>query len=211
MNDQVVLGINGLALKAMGTTREIIGKEPYAFYKPEIAEHILTHNAEVMRKETILAQEEWIEDVTTKERKCFSSIKAPLYDDEGSILGIVGTSIEITAQKEAERLRLESETQKVVLQEKEKFAQLARKVAHDINSPLSALKMMISLCNELPEDKRISLIRATESIWDIANNLLRNFRQQKKKTTTSEVEPRQPLLVSDLLTGLLSEKITSFF
>ena len=201
----VVLGINELGLKAMGTTREIIGKKPYEFYKDEIAEHILKHNDAVMRQGEILSQEEWIEDITTKERKCFSSVKAPLYDDEGSIIGIVGTSIDITAQKEAETLRLENERHQIALQEKEHFAMLARKVAHDINSPLASLKMMLDRCEELHENKRSILRRATEGAIDIANNLISSY-QKKENSSSAEIELRQPLLISDLLIHLLSEK-----
>lgn len=201
----VVLGINELGLKAMGTTREIIGKKPNEFYKDEIAEHILKHNNAVMRQGEILSQEEWIEDITTKERKCFSSVKAPLYDDEGSIIGIVGTSIDITAQKEADTLRLENERHQIALQEKEHFAMLARKVSHDITSPLASLKMMLDRCEELPENKRSILRRATESALDIANNLINNY-QKKENSSAENIELRQPLLVSDLLIHLMSEK-----
>lgn len=140
------------------------------------------------------------------EIRSFRAEKRPLIGKSGKVIGIFGFSVDITAKKEAQKLKLENERQQIALQEKEKFAQVASKVAHDINSPLSALKMMIPLCDNLPEDQRLSLTRATERIWDIANNLLINFRQQNKKTTTSEVEPRQPLLVSDLLVWLLSEK-----
>ncbi|MCD6026768.1 MAG: hypothetical protein K0R08_1287 [Solimicrobium sp.] len=208
--DGVVLGINELCLKAMGTTREIIGKKPYSFYKPEIAEHILRHNTEVISRKKILSQEEWIEDVTTKERKCFSSIKAPLYDDKGNILGIVGTSIEITAQKEAELLKLENERQQVaLLQEKDKLIKLAHTIAHDISSPLSALNMMMQFCDELDESKRSVIKRATESILDIANNLLSTYRNEEQGRT-SGIEQRQPVLISDLIVQLLSEKKAQF-
>jgi len=132
------------------------------------------------------------------------TVKNQLIDSQGNIIGTIGTSLDIKAQKEAERLRLESERQKVTLQEQEKFAQLARKVAHDINSPLASLKMMIPMCGELPENKRTLLNRAAEGILDIANNLLSNYHKQNPDT--SEVESRQHLLVSDLLIQLLSEK-----
>jgi len=133
-----------------------------------------------------------------------STNRMPLFNSAGEVIGIIGISVDITAQKEAERLLLESETQKVTLQEQEKFAQLARKVAHDINSPLASLKMMLPSCAVLPEAQRTLLTRATESILDIANNLLSNYHKQK--TDTSGVEQRQHLLVSDLLVQLLSEK-----
>jgi len=124
------------------------------------------------------------------------------------VIGSIFTRIRGITEDEKYKELIASEAvaaQRSKLIEQEKFSTLARKVAHDISSPLSALKMMIPLCEELPEDKRISLNRATESIWDIANNLLNNFRPQKNPAT-SEIEPRQPLLVSDLLIQLLSEK-----
>lgn len=116
------------------------------------------------------------------EIRSFRAEKRPLIGKSGKVIGIFGFSVDITAKKEAQKLKLENERQQIALQEKEKFAQVASKVAHDINSPLSALKMMIPLCDNLPEDQRLSLTRATERIWDIANNLLINFRQQNKKT-----------------------------
>ena len=202
----VVLGINDLCVQAIGTTKDIVGKKPYAFYKKEIAEHILKHNTEVIRQEKILAQEEWIEDIATKERKCFSSVKAPLYDDDGKVIGIVGTSIEITAQKEIELLKLEKERQQMdLLSEKEKLITLAQTVAHDISSPLTALSMMMHACDELHEDKRRVMNGAIASILDIANNLLSTYRNVEQPAASSK-EKHQTLLVSDLLVQLLSEK-----
>ena len=40
----VVLGINALCLKAIGATRDIVGKTPHEFYTKEVADHILSHN-----------------------------------------------------------------------------------------------------------------------------------------------------------------------
>lgn len=199
----VVLGINDLCLQAIGTTREIIGKKPYEFYKKEIADHILKHNAEVIRTGEILGQEEWIEDVTTKEKKCFSAIKAPLYDDEGKIIGIVGTSVEITAQKEAERLKLENEAHQIHLEEQKKYTEIAKQVAHDIRSPLASLLMLVKSCSELPEAERIAFREVAMTIEDIANNLLSHYRARGEDTGTEE---RTPILVSALLLQLLTDK-----
>jgi PAS domain S-box-containing protein len=104
----VLLGINEQCLKAIGTSREIVGKSPYDFYPKKVADHILEHNKKVMQTEQILSQEEKIEDITTKQVKYFAAVKAPLYDDGGKVIGIVGTSIDITAQKEAEQLKHEN-------------------------------------------------------------------------------------------------------
>ena len=133
-----------------------------------------------------------------------STNRMPLFDSTNEVIDILGVSVDITAQKEAEHLRLENERKEVTLHEQEKFAQLACKVAHDINSPLASLKMLLPMCTELHETKRTLLNRATEAILDIANNLLSNYHKQN--ADTSEIEPRQHLLVSDLLIQLLSEK-----
>ncbi len=98
----VVLGLNAECLKGMGATRDVIGKRPYDFYPMDVAEHILEHNKIVMNTGQISSQEERIEDITTKEVKYFAAIKAPLYDDNGKVIGIVGTSLDITAEKEAD-------------------------------------------------------------------------------------------------------------
>lgn len=135
----------------------------------------------------------------------FRTEKRPLIGKSGKIIGVFGVAVDITAEKEAESLRSESERQKIAIREQEKFGNLARMVAHDINSPLTALRVMIDLCDELPEEKRILLRRATESILDIGNNLIANYHIDKHHQDI-EAEPHQVLLVSDLLVQLLSEK-----
>lgn len=186
-----------------------MGKSLYEFYPYEIADRIVQHNNEVMRSENVLSQEEVIADITTGEIKHFMAIKAPLRDDDENIIGIVGTSIEITAEKEAHRLRLENELQQITIQEKEKFIRVARKVAHDINSPLASLKMMMMSCGELPEMKRNILNQGINSILDIANNLLNTYNREVQ-SVKPEGEEAQALLISDLLVQLLSEKKVQF-
>ncbi len=186
--NSVVLGGNEAILKAVGakSTDTVLGKSLYEFYPYDMADRIVQHNNEVMRAEKVLSQEETITDITTGDVKHFIAIKAPLRDDDQNIIGIVGTSIDITA-------------------EKEKFIKVARKVAHDINSPLASLKMMMTACGELPEFKRNILNQGINSIIDIANNLLNTYKKEEQHAVV-ETELREPLLISDMLVQLLSEK-----
>lgn len=216
MNSEgVVLGINELCLKAIGTTREIIGRKPYEFYKKEIAEHILRHNAEVIRRGEILSQEEWIEDVTTKEKKCFSSVKAPLYDDEGAVIGIVGSSIEITGQKDAESLRFKNEqlefenkANKLVLEEQDKFEKSVSQMIHDINTPLAILNILLGHCQEIPEDLRLLVRNSISNIDGITRNLLDRYTKNPKINTgrLAEEEARTPMLISNAILNIVHEK-----
>lgn len=209
-----IIGANQACLSAVGAKRseDIVGKTPHEFYPKEIADGIVAHITLVIQTGTTHTSEDVIQDITTGKVRYYSAIRSPLMGVDGKIVGTIGTSIEITAEKEAEhlqkqaaRLQHENEVQMATLQEKENFAMLARKVAHDISSPLASLKMMIPLCNELPEKKRTLLNQAAEGIIDIANNLLNSYQKQANPTAF-DIEPRQHLLVSDLLGRLLSQK-----
>lgn len=207
--NSVVLGGNESVLKAIGakSIKEVIGKTLYEFHSYEVADKIVQHNNEVMRTEKVLSQEEMITDITTGEVKYFIALKAPLRDDDGNIIGIVGTSIETTAEKEAEILKLESQHQQVALQEQEKFRKLADQVAHDIRSPLASLLMIVKACQTLPERERVALREAATTIGDIANNLLNSYR--KKEVYQDQllgIEERESVLVSPLLLQILTDK-----
>jgi signal transduction histidine kinase len=217
-----VLGANQACLDAMGAARpdDVIGQTPYDYYPADIAKSIVDHIHLVIKTGKTLTQEDVIQDISTGKTRYYTAIRSPLIGEDGKIVGVVGTSIEITAakeaeqreldvQKEAEKLRIENERQQIVLEEQEKFSALARNVAHDIKSPLNALQMMIGSCNELEEEKRIALHRSKESILDIANNLIANY-QIDQPHNGIEAEPRRGLLVSDLLVQLLSEKKVEF-
>ncbi|HEX4045759.1 MAG TPA: PAS domain-containing sensor histidine kinase, partial [Gammaproteobacteria bacterium] len=222
--DSVILGANEYVLEATGlkALNDYVGKTLYELYPKEMADHIKQHNEEVMRTGKVLSQEETITD-TTGQIKHYAAVKAPLRDDTGTIIGVVGTSIEITAQKEIERvkreqeverlrlekeaehLKMESEVHKKLTQEQEKFIKLANQVAHDIRSPLASLLMIVKSCTEIPETDRIALREAAISIGDIANHLLNQY-QKKDTDSPSETEVRQPILISAVLLQLLTDK-----
>ena len=143
----VILGANEAAFKGTGALiREAyVGKTLYELYPEEMADHIKKHNEEVMHTGETLSQEEMIRDITTGKIKYFTAVKAPLRDNNGNIIGIIGTSIDITEKKEAERLKFQAY---------EKFTNLANQVAHDIRSPLASLLIIVKSCTQIPEADR---------------------------------------------------------
>lgn len=214
-NELDTLGLSSLA--------DFIGKTIFEIVDDQACARAIEENDQkVMQEVRTLTIEEKL--VMPTGDRYYLSQKSPIHDKNGEVIGLFGFSVEITEQKrkelaireekEAEQLRQQAErlqheneieTQRLIIEEKENFAKLARKVAHDINSPLAALNMMLDVCNELPEDKRAFLRRATESILDIANNLLTN-NDKEENLSNAEIEFRDPVLVSDLLIHLLSEK-----
>ena len=216
--NHIVLGGNELALRALGRNShaDVVGKSIYELYPAEVASTMARHNDDVISTGNAIKDEEAIQDLATGKMRYYSVFKAPLKDDDGNIIGILGTSIEITTEKEeAARLALNNEIHKVKLLEKAKrFFVLTSKVAHDICSPLSTFTIMLKVCHELDPEKHRILVNASRAIFDIAENLLINYRQENLSLTDFDaptiVEPRQALLLLAPITQVLSEKRTQF-
>jgi len=205
------LGCNNLqaAIAGFNSPKDLIGKSAYdAITKnqteeerreqankiDEIDKHIMETGIEQIVEEPLV-----LEDGTVR---VFLSHKVPLYDENNQVRGILGTSIDITGEKQAEQLKIENYKQ--LAEQQEKFQKLANQVAHDIRSPLASLLMIVKSCNQIPEPDRIALREAAIGIGDIANNLLHQYN--RKETDPYKIEERQPILVSTVLLELLTAK-----
>lgn len=90
---------------------------------------------------------------------------------------------------------------------------IARQVAHDIRSPLSALNMIISTLDQLPEDKRLIIRNATQRINDITNSLMqKNSLENNKEHSQIKISPDRlrPVMLVSLVDQVLSEKRVQF-
>ena len=92
----------------LGSTDEIIGRSIYDFERKKDADRIIEINSQVVQSgNEILAEEPFEQkDGTTK---IFISKKAPLKDLNNKIIGVLGISIDITAEKENQRMKVEQE------------------------------------------------------------------------------------------------------
>ena len=128
--NSVILGGNEAVFSGTGAlVREAyVGKTLYELYPEEMAENIKRHNEEVMKTGKILSQEEPIRDITTGALKYFTAVKMPMYDEDGKIIGIIGTSIDITKQKKAEERADQANAAK------SKFLSI---MSHEIRGPIS--------------------------------------------------------------------------
>ncbi|MBY0471704.1 HAMP domain-containing histidine kinase [bacterium] len=103
---------------------------------------------------------------------------------------------------------LETSQQKALSVERDRaLGSLARQVAHDIRSPLVALKVIEKDLSSVPEESRVLLRHSIERIQDIAHSLMKNSPQS---TTAIESEKTEAHLVSALIDSLISEKRVQF-
>ena len=177
---------------------KFIGKTPFDYFPFEIANNLVKHNRTVMNTGKILSYDEQLKDA-----QIYRAYKAPLYDNRGKTIGVLGTSMNVTIEKNAEHLKLENELQKVKLEEQERYEMKITQLAHDIRSPSASLSMIIDACKNIPEKERITLVRVANRITDIANNLLKDY---KKSNVDNDKTKQQKILVYLALSNIVSEK-----
>jgi signal transduction histidine kinase len=200
------LGCNQAVLTMMKykDEKELIGKTDYDLW-PEQADELQQHDAVAMASDKPVYLEETLH-VKGRDPMFFTVIKMPLKDANGNVIGIIGNSLNITASKEAESLKLENERQRVKLEEQERFLKDVDQLIHDIRSPLASLLMIVKACEkDIPETARIALREASISIGDIANNLLDKYKQEDD-AKHGGVEKQQLIIVSLALLSILTDK-----
>jgi len=174
-----------------------------------MADNIVRHNNEVMRTGKILVQEEPIKDVTTGKIKYFTAYKAPLFDNNEKIIGTLGTSIDITTEKEAESTKEELRKVQVEIETQKKFKKLAYQVAHDISSPLSSLLAQIKLgAIDIPEELRIILRDNATRAINIASGLINRYKPNYEEGSDKEIP--KPVMITLALSQSLGEKEGQF-
>lgn len=102
---------------------------------------------------------------------------------------------------------LQSSQQKIMEQQKgQALGEMARQLAHDIRSPLTALNMVTATLDSTQEEKRVIIRSATQRINDIANDLLKTYRESKPVETSAPVDRHEPVMLVSLLDSVMSEK-----
>ncbi|MFA6037890.1 MAG: PAS domain-containing sensor histidine kinase [Legionellales bacterium] len=129
-------GCNNIQAKDAGYTKEeFVGKTDFEMPWKDEAHILRKYDKVVMEKDQIITSEEPSMLANGKEA-IFLSKKMPLKDAENKTIGVLGISFDITAEKEAEKLRLEKKT----LEEREAVTKLiAASMAHELRTPLTAI------------------------------------------------------------------------
>jgi PAS domain S-box-containing protein len=124
---------NAAELVSVGLTseEELIGKTVFDFYPPELARLYHADDLEAIAGRPVLDREEPGTDAEGNHR-WYLTIKVPLRDHAGQIIGLVGMSRDITDRKRAEEHQRQA-------QKLEALGTLASGIAHDFNNILLAV------------------------------------------------------------------------
>jgi PAS domain S-box-containing protein len=108
--DGVYLSCNPMFEKFFGAKEQlIIGRRDHDFVDTEQADHFLEYDRKVMEVGRTVAYEEWLVFADTGQKGLFETIKTPMYDEMGKIIGVLGIAREITERKHVEQALKNSE------------------------------------------------------------------------------------------------------
>lgn len=103
------LGCNPEFLRFVGKEKEnIVGHSDYELFSKDVADFFIANDKAALELGKSRQNEEWI-DYPDGKKVLIDTIKAPLKDVDGNIMGVLGISRDITVRKQTENKLLENE------------------------------------------------------------------------------------------------------
>lgn len=116
---------------------ELIGKSDYDFYPKEIADFYWEKDLEVLNSSGRVRFVSWAVSALNGNRILTETIKSPMHDTDGKLLGVLGVSRDITEMKKVEEELLRAK-EKAEESDKLKSIFLAN-MSHEIRTPMNAI------------------------------------------------------------------------
>ena len=108
--DGVYLSCNSMFERFFGAREEdIIGRTDYSFVDRKLADSFVENDRRAIAAMKPTSNEEWVTFADDGHRALLETIKTPLYNDKGTLIGILGIGRDITARKQVEETLRASE------------------------------------------------------------------------------------------------------
>jgi PAS domain S-box-containing protein len=138
--DGVFLSCNREFERLFGATESAIrGKTDFDFVDRELAEFFRKNDNMAIAAGKSISNEEWVTFADDGHRVLLETIKTPMYDIQGTLIGVLGIGRDITSRKRAEEEKVKLEAQLQQAQKLESVGRLAGGVAHDYNNMLGVI------------------------------------------------------------------------
>ena len=118
---------------------QIVGKTDYDFLEESLADFSREKDRLAMEEGGLSMSEEEITYADDGHSEILETIKSPMFDGKGTLIGVLGVGRDITARKKAESEKIMLETELQQAKKLEAVGRLAGGVAHDFNNMLSII------------------------------------------------------------------------
>jgi PAS domain S-box-containing protein len=157
---------------------EIIGKTDYDFVDKELADFFRENDKKAMALFGPSVNEEWITFAVGGDRILLETIKVPMTDSEGNLIGVLGIGRDITHRKMAEEeIKLKNDQLLQSQADREKMFSI---IVHDLKTPFNSFLGMTQLLSEeldsfsKDEIREMASVMKTsaENLYALLENLL---------------------------------------
>lgn len=203
---------NTATLRAQSFTSgkdEVLGTTDFDYMNAERAQQLYDEEQEIMKTgKPIISQELFTPvEVTKTHPKWFLVSKFPIYDESGTIRGLVGINHDITTLKVAEQGRIDLEVEK----EKSKItSNFIENASHEFRTPISIIQTCAYLIQKNPDPEKQStylerIKLQTERMSKLIDGLLLTLRLDRKSNLTMIKTDYEQLL--KIIVATFREKI----
>ena len=192
----------------------IVGSTDYDFVSPELADFFREHDRQAMAAGQPCINEEWLTFASDGRRGLFETIKTPVRDGQGRLLGVLGVAREVTQAREAqEELRLLNINLEYRVAERtaelealnRELESFSYSVSHDLKAPLRGIDGYSQLLQEdygqqLGEDGRLfleNIRKGVAQMHQLIEDLLAYSRMERRPLEATAVD--LPRLVHEVV------------
>lgn len=189
----VWLGINARgsdSLRKMGflsDPKEVIGKTDVELFGEETAHHFKANDQQVIQERREISQEESV-TLQSGEKLVQLSMKRPLYNEVGEVIGIIGNTVDITYLKKIES-SLHAAKEKAEVANRAKTEFLAN-MSHDVKTPLTGVVTMADImvhdntAREVDRERAEIIFSSGQQIVSLFNSCLDLSKMEMQEWTS---------------------------
>ncbi|MGE4558880.1 MAG: ABC transporter substrate binding protein [Desulfobulbus sp.] len=163
---------------------DIVGKTDYDFVDKPLADFFGEHDRIAIAAGKPTSNEESVVFADDGHGALLETVKTPMFDDQGNLIGVLGVARDITERKNAEEEKAKLKSQLEQAQKMESVGRLAGGVAHDFNNMLGVILGYGELASQQAgADQQLQsalqqIIKAAQHSADITRQLLAFARKQ---------------------------------